>query len=226
MIVRVTAGDGCGTPTIPAGYGERVAWLTIGRARTLVGVLLLVFWMLVVVAGRLNPGYSALHDHVSDLASFGARAPWLGILAIATFGVADLFGARVVGPGSGWAARALVVAGAAAVLIATFRIHCTAGAAGCAVATLEDATWTDTAHAVAVAVNAVAFSAAMLASALGQGAAARSWVWRIVVAGLAVVSLALLSQSLGPDLAGAWQRGWLLCNTVALLLVTAPLRKN
>ncbi len=76
-------------------------------------------------------------------------------------------------------------------------------------------------HAGAVAVNAFAFSVAMIVCAFGAVGTARPLWWRLVVAGLAVLSLGLLAQSIGPDHAGAWQRGWLAANTVLLLLVTA-----
>jgi hypothetical protein len=199
--------------------------LTVDRARWTVRGLLVAFWLLVVLGGAVNPGYSHLHDHVSDLASFGARAAWIGGLAIASFGLADVAAARVVGPGSRWAAAALVVAGVAGVVIALSRIHCTDGAAGCPTSTVADSTWTDSLHAGAVAVNAFAFSLAMLVCALGAFGVRRSWAWRFSVVVLAVVSPGFLAQSVGTDYVGAWQRGWLLTNTVALLLVTARPRE-
>ena len=104
---------GCGTPTSPSRYGGVMEGSTAGRARRGVRVLLVVFWLLVLIGGAVNPGYSHLHDHVSDLASYGARAAWIGGLAIATFGVADAgrrAGRRGADPGGGggagrWRAR-------------------------------------------------------------------------------------------------------------------------
>jgi Protein of unknown function (DUF998) len=201
-----------------------MTWLPVERARWTVRGLLVAFWVLVLVGGQLNPGYAPWRDHVSDLASFGARAPWVGILAIAAFGVADVVAARVVGVSSRWAAVSLVVAGLAGLVIAADRIHCTGGAAGCATSTIDDATWTDSVHSGAVVVNAFAFSLAMLVCALGTFGAPHSRWWRAIVAGLAVMSLGFLAQSLGTDLAGTWQRGWLLTNTVVLLIVTSRSR--
>ena len=194
-----------------------------GRARRGVRVLLAVFWLLVLLGGAVNPGYSHLHDHVSDLASYGARAAWIGGLAIATFGVADLVAARVLVERTRTAAVALVVAGVAGLVIALARIHCGGGAAGCASSTVEDSTWTDSVHAGAVVVNAFTFSLAMIVCAFGAVGLARPLWWRFVVAGLAVLSLGLLAQSVGPDVAGAWQRAWLAVNTALLLLVTAAI---
>ena len=196
--------------------------LTVARARVGVRGLLAVFWLLVVSAGALNPGYSHLTDHVSDLASFGARAPWVGILAIAAFGLADLIGARVLAPATRRGAVSLAAAGAAGVAIAVSRIHCSEGAAGCATATVDDNTWTDSVHSGAVIINALAFCVALLACALGPYGSGRRRGWRALVVVLALLSLFLLSRSVGTDHAGAWQRGWLLTNTGALLLVTLP----
>jgi hypothetical protein len=198
----------------------------VGRARRGVRVLLAAFWLLVLLGGAVNPGYSHLNDHVSDLASYGVRAPWIGGLAIATFGVADLVAARVLVQRSRAAGLALLVAGAAGVVIALARIHCSGGAAGCPTSTVPDSTWTDTVHAGAVAVNAFAFSLAMIVCAFGAVGAVRPPWWRLLVAGLAVLSLGLLAQSVGPDVPGAWQRGWLVVNTVLLLLVTAPVPED
>ena len=203
-----------------------MTWLTVERARWTVRGLLVAFWALVITGGLINPGYSHWHDHVSDLASFGARAPWVGILAIGSFGLADVVAARVVGGASRWAAGALVVAGVAGLVVAANRIHCTGGAAGCGTSTIDDATWTDSVHAGAVAVNAFAFSLAMVICALGAVGARRPWSWRAAVVALAMLSLGFLAQSLGTDLAGTWQRGWLLTNTVVLLMVTARPREE
>ena len=70
-------------------------------------------------------------------------------------------------------------------------------------------------HSGAVVVNAFAFSVAMLVCAFGSLGASRSRLVAALVAGLAVMSPGFLAQSLGTDLAGTWQRGWLLTNTVA-----------
>ncbi len=169
----------------------------------------------------MNPSYSHVADHLSDLASFGARAPVIGILAIATFGVADAVAARVVISASRTAAVALILAGVAGLVIAAARIHCSEGAAGCPRSVVDDSTWTDVLHGQAVVVNALAFFVAMMACAAGRVGAGRAAWWRPTVVVLAVLGLGFLSQAIGEGAVGAWQRGWLLTNSVLLLLVTA-----
>ncbi len=190
--------------------------------RWAVRLLLLVFWLAVLVGGRGNPGYSHLQDHVSNLASFGAHRAWLGILAIAAFGAADVVAGWVVGTASRFAAGALVVAGAAGLAIAGFRIHCLGGAAGCRQVGVDDG-WTDTAHSGAVAVNALAFAVAMVVLGVTRWRDGDQRGGALMVA-LVVVSIGCLLGSLHGEWVGGWQRAWLLINTGLLLWVTASRR--
>ena len=93
------------------------------------------FWVLVVVAGLLQPGYAPSRDYVSDLAAVGARDPAVGVVALLALGVAYLAAAVVL---DGWVGTRLgaVLLAVAALLtwvVAFARIDCPDGAAYCSV---------------------------------------------------------------------------------------------
>src|SRR4051812_23241882 len=104
------------------------------RQAALAGLAALVaFWVLVVSAGRLEPGYSASRDFVSALASEGAEAPELGVIALLMFGLAYLSAALVVLRWTRTRFGAAMLTGAAVLtwVVAFARIHCPEGAAYC-----------------------------------------------------------------------------------------------
>src|SRR6478735_4985589 len=72
-----------------------------------------LFWALVILGGVLQPGYRAGRDYVSALASEGARAPAIGVLALASFGVAYLAAAFVLDRWVGTRLGAALLVGAA-----------------------------------------------------------------------------------------------------------------
>lgn len=204
-------------------YGSEMTQPHEPAARWASRLLLLVFWLAVLIAGSRNPGYTQVQDHVSNLASFGADPAWVGILAIAAFGAADVVGAVVAAATSRFSAAALVVAGVAGLTIAAARIHCLGGAAGCLQSGPGDSSWTDTVHSGAVAVNALAFAVAMVALA-GARWRARDRARAALMVVMVVGSIGCLLASLDGQAVGAWQRGWLLINTGLLVWVTAPRR--
>ncbi len=182
--------------------------------------LLGTFWGAVIVGGRANPGYSQTDDYVSSLAGFGARAGWIGILGIASFGLADLVGSRAVRHVSGGAGWAMVVAGFSGLAIALARTHCLGGAAGCRQVGADDSNWTDLVHGLAVTVYAGAFAVAVALVAARQWRCGRR-VWAAVAVAAVTVSLLCLGAALGESDPGAWQRGWLALNSLLLIAITS-----
>lgn len=96
-------------------------------------VLLGLVWGSVVVAASVNPSYAHRRDYISALASIGASHAWLGVLAIAAFGVAFVLTASLVRPLSRTAAVTVAAAGAGVLFVAFARIRCVGGAAYCGV---------------------------------------------------------------------------------------------
>jgi hypothetical protein len=100
-------------------------------AAALVLLGLALFWGGVVVAAAVNPGYSHGRDYVSTLASRGAEAGWLGVLAIAAAALAMFPAALLVGSLSRAAGLAIAFAGVGFLAVAFIRLECSRGAAGC-----------------------------------------------------------------------------------------------
>lgn len=185
---------------------------------------LVVFWGAVLLGGAVEPAYSHAADYVSRLASFGAQAPWIGVVAISALATAHLAGAGLLRRAeSRVAAVALAGAAAAGYAVAAFRIHCPGGAAGCAGSSEATDTWTDTVHGLAVGAYEVGLLVAMLATAWWVARRRRhqagGWI-AVPSALLAVASLVSVLAIGGPD-AGAEQRAWLAVSTVWLLLLLA-----
>ena len=80
----------------------------VGRRR-LAAVLVLgglaTFWVAILVAAHVNPGYAHRRDYVSTLAARGAEHGWLGVAAVAAAGGAIALAGLLVQPLSRPAAR-------------------------------------------------------------------------------------------------------------------------
>jgi hypothetical protein len=184
--------------------------------RAAVGGVLL-FWLAVLTAGALAPGYSIRDDYVSSLAGRGSAVAVLGIAALAVLGLAHLAGARAV-RASLAVAVPLAVAGVAGLAVAAFRTGCPGGAAGCGFGTNDaPADLADVVHVGAVVAYEVALVAAMAAVVAARGRPA--W-FRALTAVAAVASVVLLLQ-VGGVANGLWQRAWLLVTTGWLVALVA-----
>ncbi len=190
-------------------------------APLLVAVPLAGFAVLVAVGGALQPGYEHRRDYVSSLASVGARAPAVGVAAIAVLALAHAGGAVLLRRTAGARAAVVLLAGCASsgLVVAAARIPCPYGAAGCGtVAPAAPRTLGGEVHGWAVAVYAVLVAAAMLAAArpalrAGHRALAAASV------PLAVASVALVLAQTASTSPGGWQRAWLAVSAGWLLLV-------
>jgi Protein of unknown function (DUF998) len=196
-------------------------WPSVRTARWVTVGAVVAFWVLVLVAGAVNPGYQLTRDYVSALASRGAVDAWLGVAALLVLPLAHLAAARVLAPRAPKAAVGLLVTVAAGVVTAADRISCLGGAARCSVAGQLRATdWMDAVHGRAVAAYGVIMVVVLATTAveLWGGAGLR----RLAVASavLAPVSgLLLIASSRMPDSPGGLQRLWLLANTGWLVAV-------
>ena len=189
-------------------------------AIAVLGVLLL--WAGVLGAGALAEGYSAGKDTLSSLAGRGSSVAALGVAALLAGAVAHLAGSASVRL-SGRSRRCsgfLLCAAAAAVVVATFRISCPGGAAGCSTSARQPGDWIDTVHAAGVVAYEAFVVAAMLtvaAGALDRANGWPRWLGALSVAA-AATSVVLLLQTGGED-GGAWQRAWLAGNHLWLLAI-------
>jgi hypothetical protein len=179
-----------------------------------------VFWALVIVGSLLQPDYSSVRDFVSALASTGAEAPALGVLALVAFGVAYGATAVVLARRFGSVLAAVLLGAAAALtwLVAFARIDCPDGAARCAIDSgdssgtlraVSDPGWGPEVHGWAVAASYTCVAVTM--AVLVVLAVRRGQRRRVLVSGLALVaSLATVPfWALGNDSPGAGQRVWL-----------------
>lgn len=98
-------------------------------ATVLAGVA--IFWIAILVAAALEPGYAHRRDYVSTLAAQGAGHAGLASLGIMAAAVAIGAAALLVHPISRAAALVVVAAGAGFVVAAFTRLDCADGAAGC-----------------------------------------------------------------------------------------------
>jgi hypothetical membrane protein len=89
------------------------------------------FWIAVLVAAALEPGYTNRRDYVSTLAARGAEHGDLGVFAIVAAGGAMLFASLLLRDVSRLAALAVALAGVGFVVAAFTRLECANGAAGC-----------------------------------------------------------------------------------------------
>jgi hypothetical protein len=198
-----------------------IRWL---RTPALAGLAVLAaFWAATLLAASATPGYSATDDVVSSLAAFGARWAVVGVLAIASFGVAYLAAAATVATSAGDgrsrgsaatfrrpAIGGLIVAGVATLVVSVSRLHCPDGAADCGVDPRRVAGLTDAMHGYAVVTSYLGALVSMVAvAALARLTQRRLLMWwAVVVAPLSLVSL-LDWQGSSPITAGIGERIWL-----------------
>ena len=106
----------------------------VGRRR-LAAVLVLgglaTFWVAILVAAHVNPGYAHRRDYVSTLAARGAEHGWLGVAAVAAAAGAIALAGLLVQPLSRPAAMSITLAGVGFLVVAFTRLDCGNGAAGC-----------------------------------------------------------------------------------------------
>jgi hypothetical membrane protein len=174
-----------------------------------------LFWVTVIVAASSNPGYSHRRDYVSALASQGAERPWLGVLAIASVGVAFLLTSRLVRPFSRTAAIAVALSGIGLVVGAFVRIRCVEGAALCGVGDrmsvdLENTRGYVHESAVILATLLLVIAMTALGVALLRSGRRGRGVASLVAAAATVVTFLLVSG----DTPGAAQRVWIAVMTL------------
>jgi hypothetical protein len=205
-----------------AGGGPRAASkgpLRLGAGASL--SLLGGFVALVAAGGVLNPGYNHADDFLSSLASYGAVAPGLGVsalLALAGAHAAAAYGVRR-GTALVLVPFALALSAAAVATIASFRLHCAGGPAGCYVRDSSgSALFTDVVHGRAVAVYQATIMLAMggLAWEASRAKAPRRLVAPSAAAALGSFSIFALMGAGGPH-PGATQRAWVFVNSLWLL---------
>jgi hypothetical membrane protein len=185
------------------------------RIALVVVSLLGLFWVAVIVAASSNPSYSHRRDYVSALASQGAERPWLGILAIASVGVAFLLTSRLVRAFSRTAAIAVALSGVGLVIGAFARLRCAEGAAYCGVGDRMSIDLENTrgyVHESAVIVATVLLVIAMtaLGVALLRNGRRGGGIASLVAAAATVVTFLLVSG----DTPGAEQRVWIAVMTL------------
>ena len=89
------------------------------------------FWIAILVAAALEPGYRQRRDYVSVLAARGAEHPGLAILAIVAAAVSMLLAGLLLWQVSRLASLAIGLAGLGFVVVAFTRLDCPNGAAAC-----------------------------------------------------------------------------------------------
>jgi hypothetical protein len=185
-----------------------------------------------VIAGRLEPGYSAADQTVSELAAGGAANPeilWLGLLALSLSdgSVALLVRDRLGLPGRLPAAM-FAVAAAGVLAILALPLDCmTSGDAGCAARVdAGDVSWRHGAHNVAAVSVQLILVATPFAVARGlHGDPLARWALLAGVVGVASV-LAVAASGPGEPGYGVWQRitfGFVHLWVIALAFATLAL---
>jgi Protein of unknown function (DUF998) len=163
--------------------------------RWLVPACVAGFWVLVLVAGQVNPGYVLTRDYISALASRGADQAWLGVLALVLLPLAHGAVGLLLRGRAPVVASGLAVSVLAGLVVASMRISCPGGAAGCSVSgrrsvsgQVRTTDWMDAVHGKAVATYGILMVAVLLAAAVSLWATDR---------GLAIASGVLGPVSLG-----------------------------
>jgi Protein of unknown function (DUF998) len=198
-------------------------WPSVRTARWVTVGAVAAFWVLVLVAGAVNPEYLLTRDYVSALASRGAQDAWLGVAALVVLPLAHLAAARVLATRAPKAAAGLLVTVAAGLVTAADRISCPGGAARCSVAgQVRRTDWMDAVHGHAVFAYGVIMVVVLATAAVELWGQPRLRSLAVASAVLAPVSgLLLLASSRTPDAPGGLQRLWLLANTGWLVAVAA-----
>jgi hypothetical protein len=184
------------------------------------------FWIAVLVAASLEPGYTHRRDYVSTLAARGAAHPGLAILAILAAASAMLAAALLVRRISRAAALLVAVAGAGFVVAAFTRLECANGAAGCGLGgRFEVSGSTEIGHWTATTVSSILLIVGIALTGIALVRRGRRAAGVASLAAAAVTAGAFLAT--GGETPGVMQRvgiaaatGWLAALAVASLFRT------
>ncbi len=178
-------------------------------------ILLTGFWVLIFVAGVANPGYKHYRDHVSLLAADGSNLIWVTVLAILLTAAAQWVAAYTFWPVNRTVAVMLMVAGAALMFVALFRVPCPERARFCTYTV--DNTPAETIHNTGVILYAIATMTAMIV--LGVVAITQGHHSLVGVPGLiasVVFALTFSGLLLFPE--GLAQRTWIAVGQIWLVV--------
>ncbi len=186
------------------------------------------FWVAILVAGALEPGYTNRRDYVSTLAAHGAAHAGLAIVGIVAAAGAMVAASLLVRPLSRAAASAVALAGAGFVVVAFTRLDCANGAAGCGLGgRLEVSGSTEIGHWTATTVSSILLIVGIALTGVALVRRGRRAAGIASLAAAAAIAAAFLAT--GGDMPGQMQRvgivvatGWL----AALSLVTLARRSG
>jgi len=173
------------------------------------------FWVAILVAGALEPGYANRRDYVSTLAAHGAAHAGLAIVGIVAAAGAMVAASLLVRPLSRAAAGAIVVAGAGFVVVAFARLECANGAAGCGLGgRFEVSGSTEIGHWTATTVSSILLIVGIALTGVALVRRGRRAAGIASLAAAAAIAAAFLAT--GGDMPGQMQRvgiavatGWL-----------------
>jgi len=180
------------------------------------------FWVAIVVAAALEPGYEQRRDYVSTLAAHGAAHAGLAIFGIVAVAAAMVLTALLVRQVSRTAALAIALAGVGFVVVAFTRLECANGAAACGLGgrfeisgSAEIGHWTATTVSTVLVIAGIALTGLALIRKGRRGAGGVTLAAALVTAGAFLAT--------GGDMPGIRERfgiavatGWL----AAVALVT------
>jgi len=189
---------------------RRRAWTAITVLAGVAG-----FWVAILVAGALEPGYANRRDYVSTLAAHGAAHAGLAIVGIVAAAGAMVAASLLVRPLSRAAAGAIVVAGAGFVVVAFARLECANGAAGCGLGgRFEVSGSTEIGHWTATTVSSILLIVGIALTGVALVRRGRRAAGIASLAAAAAIAAAFLAT--GGDMPGQMQRvgiavatGWL-----------------
>jgi len=180
------------------------------------------FWVAIVVAAALEPGYEQRRDYVSTLAAHGAAHAGLAIFGIVAVAAAMVLTALLVRQVSRIAALAIALAGVGFVVVAFTRLECANGAAACGLGgRFEISGSAEIGHWTATTVSTVLVIAGIALTGLALIRNGRKGAGGVTLAAALVTAGAFLAT--GGDMPGIRERfgiavatGWL----AAVALVT------
>jgi hypothetical membrane protein len=181
------------------------------------------FWVAIVVAAALEPGYEQRRDYVSTLAAHGAAHAGLAIFGIVAVAAAMALTALLVRQVSRIAALAIALAGVGFVVVAFTRLECANGAAACCLGgrfeisgSAEIGHWTATTVSTVLVIAGIALTGLALIRDGRRGAGGVTLAAALVTAGAFLAT--------GGDMPGIRERigiavatGWLAAVAIATL---------
>jgi hypothetical membrane protein len=181
------------------------------------------FWVAIVVAAALEPGYEQRRDYVSTLAAHGAAHAGLAIFGIVAVAAAMALTALLVRQVSRIAALAIALAGVGFVVVAFTRLECANGAAACGLGgrfeisgSAEIGHWTATTVSTVLVIAGIALTGLALIRDGRRGAGGVTLAAALVTAGAFLAT--------GGDMPGIRERigiavatGWLAAVAIATL---------